>query len=276
MPWNFEESVDTLDAVPEEYRPGYAAAEGGKFAVKPEFKPFFTTINGNSTALTKSRSDLAKANKESADRRGVISAFEKLIAESGLTVDEGEQAHEKLRAHLDDLTSKAKNGGELKVNLDNLRKQFEKDTAAIKADSDTKLGKMKGTLEKHLVGDVAKSALTKHEGNSTLLLPIIKSNVKVVEDGEDYAVRVMDAEGGIRIDTKTGQPMTIEAFVAEMKTNPDYAAAFKSTTNGGSGARQQTKTTVPNPAGNRADLTPTQKISAGLGKGQFERGTTRT
>lgn len=272
MPWNFEDSVDSIDAVPEEYRPGYAPAQDGKFALKPEFKPFAATILGNVNALTKVRTDLTKSNKESADRRLVIKAFEDLLTASGVTAEEGKPAHEALKSHLDDLQSKVKNGGELKVNLENLRKDFEKQTAAVKTEADGKVTKMTKTLEKHLIGDVSKSALTKYEGNATLLMPAIRDRVKVVADGDDYVVRVVEADGSVRIDTKTGQPMTIEALVGELKTNPDYAMAFKSTAAGGSGARAQTKQTNVSAAPARDKMNATDKIRAGLNKGQFERG----
>lgn len=271
MPWNFEDTVDSLDGVPEEYRPGYTAGQDGKFTWKPEFKPFAAAITGNIGVTNKVRADLKKSNDESAARRLAIKAYEDLISASGLTVEEGKSAVEVLKAHIDDLQAKAKNGGELKVNLDALRKDFEKQTKAIREESEGKVTKMTRTLEKHLIGDVSKSALAKFEGNSTLLMPAIRDRVKVVPEGDDYVVRVVDGEGNYRLDTKGGY-MTIESLVQELKANPDYAQAFKSTANGGSGARQQTKQTTVSTTPTRDKMSATDKIKAGLGKGQFERG----
>lgn len=275
MPWNFDETVDTLDSVPEEYRGGYAPAADGKHTLLPNVKAYAAAITGNATALTKSRADLAKANKESADRRGVIKTFEDLIAASGVSITDGKALHESLKEHLDELTAKSKNGGELKVSLDRLRADYAKQIEALKTESDGKVGSMTKTLEKHLIGDVAKSALTKAEGNSTLLMPAVRAATKVVAEGDDYVVRVVDTNGDARMSTKGGF-MTIDELVEELKRNTDYAMAFKSNVNGGSGTHVQTKATPRvTPGSNTSELTPAQKISRGLAKGQYEKGLDR-
>jgi hypothetical protein len=129
---------------------------------------------------------------------------------------------------------------------------------------------MTTVLERHLIGDVSKSALVKAEGSEKLLMPVIRDRVKVVEDGEDYTVRVVDTEGSPRIDAKTGTFMTINALVEELKTDPEYAQAFKSTAVSGSGVRVPTKQTQVRVAPDRSGMTATERIKAGLAKGQFE------
>lgn len=273
MPYNFEHVVDSIDAVPEDYRPAYndTANADGKFEIKPEFKSFATAVAGNITALGKSRTDLAKANKESADRRGALKAFEDLLTASGVTVEDGKSATDALKAHIDNLTATAKNGGELKVNLERMKSDFEKQAKVIKDESDAKVGKMNKTLERHLIGDVAKSSLTAKKGSHDLLMPVVERNVKVVEDGDDYTVRVIDpADGSYRMNTK-GVFMSVDELVDELKKNPSYARAFESETKSGSGAHQQTRQTQAQTARSSGDkLSSTDKIAAGLRKGQVE------
>lgn len=275
MTTKFNEIVDTLDTVPEEYRPAYAQNGEGKFALKPEFKPFTTAITGLNTTLETTSNHLKNANKEAADRRGVIKAFEDLLVASGVSVEDGKPATDALRAHLDDLTAKAKNGGELKVNMEAIRKDFEKKNKELQDLADGKISKMSASLEKYLVGQQANAALAKAKGSVDLLLPIVRGSVKVVQEGDEYVVRVVDKEGNIRTDGKGGF-LDIEGLVTEMKTQTAYARAFESEASGGSGVRTQTKQVQTRVVTDRDKMTPNQKIAAGLAKGQVEHGLRRS
>lgn len=268
--FEFGDVVDAIESVPEEYRTGYEKNAEGKFAVKAEFKPFVVAIRGNATALAGTKKDLTKAHGESAQRRQAIKAFEDLLTASGVTVEEGKSSVDALKAHLDALALSAKNGGELKINLEAIKADFKKQTDAIKTESDTKVGKMQGSLERYLVGDAAKGAISDAKGSIDLLMPHVRSQVKVVAEGEDYVVRVVDGEGNLRLGT-TGSPMSIKELIGEMKTKPTYARAFESDTKGGSGTQVQTKSATPM-ARTGGELTSTGKIAAGLAKGRFESG----
>lgn len=267
----FAEVVDSLDGIAEEYRPAYAAGADGKFNLKPEFKPFATAITGLNTTLETTDRNFKKAQKEAADRRGVLQAFEELMTAQGITVEDGKDAKEALKAHIDELVLKAKNGGELKVNMDAIKRDFEKKTKELNDLAEGKISKMSASLNKYLVGQQANAALAKAKGSVDLLLPIVRNQVKVVQEGDDYVVRVVDGNGDVRTDGKGGF-LDIEGLVAEMKLNPTYARAFESETKGGGGApanknAQQTRTVT-----DRDKMTPNEKIAAGLKKGQVERG----
>ena len=268
----FADTVDTLDSVAAEYRPAYAQGSDGKFALKPEFKPFATAITGLNTTLEQTSSHLTKANKESADRRGVIKAFEDLLASSGVTVEEGKSHTDALKAHLDELQAKAKNGGELKINLEAIKKDFEKRNNELQVAADGKVSKMSSSLNKYLIGQEATRALAAEKGSTELLLPIIRDQVKVVQENDEYVVRVVDKDGNVRTDGKGGM-LTVEGLVAEMKTQPNLARAFESVAAGGSGARANTKQTSTHIVVDKDKMTPVQKIAAGLAKGgQVEKG----
>ena len=93
---------------------------------------------------------------------------------------------------------------------------------------------MMGSLEAHLIDAEAAQAVAAMDGSRLLLLPHIRSRVKVVNDVGKYAVRVVDSEGDPR-GNGSGGFMTIKDFVAELKSKSDFAGAFKPSGNTGSG-----------------------------------------
>jgi hypothetical protein len=269
--FDFPEVVDNLDSTPEEYRVAYDKGADGKFALKDAFKPFVGAAKGNHAALLSTKKDLQKAQGESAQRRQVIKAFEDFAAASGITFDEKTPLLDALKTHLDTLQASAKNGTELKVNLDRIKADYQKQTDAVKAEADTKVGKMRGSLERHMVGDAAKGALAKAKGSIELLLPIVRSQTKVVEEGDEYVARVVDSDGNIRIDPRTGSPMTIDGLVSEMKGNTAYARAFESETKSGTGAPSHTAQRTTTTTTTTAQPTSLDRIKSGLAKGTAER-----
>lgn len=266
--FDFAETVDSLDTVPEQYRAGYAQNAEGKFSLKPEFKAFAEAIRGNSSALTTAKKDLQKANGESAQRRQVIKSYEDFLTASGVEFSEQKPALDALKDHIDQLSAAAKNGSELKINLDRIKADFQKQTDAIKAEKDGEVKKMHGSLVRYLVGDAATAALANEKGSIELLKPHVMSRVKVVQEGDEFVARVVDNEGSLRLGT-TGQPMTVAELVKEMKTQPAFAPAFASEARGGSGApQQQQQRQVQRQV--QAPASSVSKIAAGLAKGQFE------
>ncbi|MFZ1005534.1 MAG: hypothetical protein WAN65_01775 [Candidatus Sulfotelmatobacter sp.] len=268
----FEPALDTLDNVPAEFQPAYVKGADGKFALGEPYKPFANAIVGSNTSLARARADLKNANKESADRRTALKAFEDLAGAVGVTVADGKTLPEAIREHVEDLSTKVKNGGEIKVNMDNIRRDYEKKVGETKAEADKRVEKMGASLAKHLIGDATTAALAKHGGSIPLLSGVVKSQVKVVTDENgDYVTRVMDSDGNARSNGAGGW-LSIDDLVAELKRNTEYAAAFKSETGGGSGtpaARKQTGTGMRQQ--DTSKMSATDKIKLGLGKGQFEK-----
>lgn len=265
----FDEVIDSLESVVEEYRTAYEP-DGDKFKLRDEFKPFASAITGLNTTLGKTSNDLKKANSESASRRAAMTAFEELCVASGISLEDGKPLTEALKVHLDTLTSQAKNGGELKVNMDNIRRDFEKKTREIEAIADGKVSKMNTSLERYLIGQQVTAALAKHKGVVDLLLPAIRPLVKVVPENDDYVVRVVDSEGNVRTDGKGGF-LDVEGLVVELKKQPTYARAFESDAAGGSGARSPTREQSTRRTVDPSSMSPTQKIKSGLAKGLAQR-----
>jgi hypothetical protein len=84
---------------------------------------------------------------------------------------------------------------------------------------------LRGQLEKHLVDAAAATALAAAEGSPELLLPHVKARVKVIEEGGEFIVRIVDAAGSPRVDGK-GEFLSIADLVSEMRQNPVFAPCF--------------------------------------------------
>jgi hypothetical protein len=135
-------------------------------------------------------------------------------------------------------------------------------------------------LEQHLYNELVESrataAIAGEKGDVELLLPFVRKSIKasVTSDGK-YNVQVVDAAGDVRYSGVTGSPMSIKELVTEMKGNDKYGKLFSSEAPSGSGTTPGATSRKPaatNPARDRAEMSPTEKIAAGLKKGGATRG----
>lgn len=125
-----------------------------------------------------------------------------------------------------------------------------------------------GQLYTLMVENAATAAIGELKGVPELLLPFIKSQVKVEEQDGKYLVAVVDAQGDTRYSGVTGQPMTLKELVAEMKTNSKFQRLFDSDApQSGTGFNPGSTNRVPMGNAGR-ELNSTEKIAAGLAKGQ--------
>ena len=99
-----------------------------------------------------------------------------------------------------------------------------------------KFDKTKQQLTAQEKRTAASEAIAKHQGNPALLLREVEANLDVaeLEDGTIHAY-VKD-EGGNPLLNDQGEVMAVDEFVATMKEQPDYQAAFKGNGQSGSGA----------------------------------------
>lgn len=95
---------------------------------------------------------------------------------------------------------------------------------------------LSSALERRLIDAEATSAIAAAKGSPKVLLPHIKSHVKVVEEDGEFVVHVVDARGNQRIGDAKGTPMTIAQLVEEMKQDADFARNFEGSGSSGGGA----------------------------------------
>lgn len=89
-------------------------------------------------------------------------------------------------------------------------------------------------LESQVIETAALQAIGSAKGTPKLLMPHIRSTVKVIEEDGKFEVRVLDEKGEPR--EKGGKWMGVADLVEEMRNSEDFSRAFDATNNGGGGA----------------------------------------
>ena len=262
------EAVDSLDAVPEEFRYAYGKTPNadGKFEVSADAKPFVTAYLGVNSALETERGKVRNLNSENATRRTALKPYEDLVSELGITV-EGDDGAGAIKAHVATLTDKVKGGEAFKGNLTKIKDESEKRIKAITDQHKAEMDAMQRTLSEYLIDREALAALAKNKAKNggRVLMPHVQSKLKVIkgEDGK-YVVRAVGDNGEI-LYNNSAQPMGVEDVVAQIRTNPDYAFAFESEGAGGTGSQPGSSTRpVVKPVPGADQMNSTQKIAAGL------------
>jgi hypothetical protein len=215
MEWDFNNNAEideaTLGTAPEGYRGAYTKGDDGKFRIADGFKPFVEAINGLGSALKNERkvSGTLKGQKDASAQVKEALGFETL---------------EEAKARLDELTTAVSTASKVdpaKIRAE-IEKTFDVERQTLQGENKT----MQATLNRYMVESSAVSALAEAKGNAKLLMPLVREQVELVKDGDEYVVRVKDGQGDYRGNGKGGF-MTVEDLVVEMKQSKDYAAAFE-------------------------------------------------
>jgi len=269
--FNTNQTVESLDKVPEKFRSVYEQiAEGddaGKYAISASAKALAEAYDGTSSALDKARADKKKASDESASRRVTQKRVEEFIREQlGVEDIDEEDPINTLQDQVRNLMENAKNGKELKINLDKMKADFQKKQDEAVSAKDQEISKLRGDLFQTKVSDVGARSISAEKGSPELLLPIVEKQCKVIEDDGKYVVRVIDEQGDFRSDGKGGW-MTVSDLVKEMKSDSRYAQAFESEAPSGSGSRPGSGGLPPGSTRKSGgDKSSIDKIRAGLAK----------
>lgn len=257
MEWDFaanqEVDEETLGKAPEGYRGAYVKDDAtGKFKIGDTHRPFVDAIVGLGGALKSERNN----SKTLKGQKDIGAALKESLGFE--TLEEAKTRFEEMNATI---TSQSK------VDPAKIKADIEKTFNAAIGEKDKELEGMRSTLSKYMVESAAIGALANAKGNSKLLLPIVREQVELVKDGEEYVVRVKDGQGDYRGNGKGGF-MSIEELVLEMKGTKDYAAAFESDVMGGThqggqrpGVQQRQQMQRQT---NREDMSATDRIQAGL------------
>jgi hypothetical protein len=247
------ETVETLDAVPENLRGVYAEGEGG-FAIAENLKGLAAAFDGVNNVNQKIRKDLKTANTGKID----LSAY----AEHGTTVDEIVESFQNKVSELSEVIDSKKS----LVNPEKIREQMSKGFEATKAEYQGKLDAYKGQLHSTLVTKEAIEAIAAEKGDGKLLMPFIASQVRMLEEDGKLFARVVDEHGEV-VHGQMGSPMTIREKVAEMKLDKGFGKLFESSQVQGGGTPGGRKAAVANqgavPIHERSAVS---NIGAGLAK----------
>ena len=254
--------VDSVDVVPEQFRPLYVEGQGdnaGKFVVGDTFKGIVEAITGfnksnktlrNELKTVKGKQvDLSPLSVYGDDPKTIAEAVEAAITEAGA----GKNSDVKKAVE-------AAKQAMAEGHAQELQKHAQRNEG------------LQGQLYKLLVENAATSAIAEAKGIPKLLMPFVQNQVNVVEEDGEFKVQVVDDKKEVRYGM-TGSPMTIKELITEMKSQEEYGRLFESETPGGGGM---------NPGGARRPapapgqkLSANEKIAVGLSKGQFTRNAAR-
>lgn len=212
MPLPF--TVDAIDTVPEAQRSLYKESNG-KFVLDVDG---YEDPVGLKSALNKER----EAAKTAAKQVQAWSALGKTPEEIQALVEAQAQAER------DKLTK----GGE----WEKLKAQMADQQKAELGKKDERISALTKSLERRLVDADATAAIAAAKGVPALLLPHVRAQVKVIEDGGgEFRAQVVDAQGNPRVNGK-GEFLSIADLVSEMRQDEIFGRAFEATGTAGSGA----------------------------------------
>lgn len=205
--------VESLDKVPEQFRAlyGQQAKDDGKFSVADAYKPVAEALNG-----------FNKSNKTLRDQLKGSKVDLSPLAEFG---DSPAAIKEAVAKRLEEL--EASKGQDVQKQIEGVKLGL---LDAHKKEQE-KLGARNAALQNQLYGlmveNAATAAVAELKGIPELLMPFIKSQVKVVEEDGAFKATVIDASGEVRYGA-TGSPMTIKELVTEMKGQEKFGRLFES------------------------------------------------
>lgn len=224
---------EEFGSLPDPIKAEYGEAANGKRQLQvTSVEGFELADNGKlKSALQKEKtaaSDAAKKLKlfEGLDPEAAREALKKIEEFAGM--DPEAKAKEHLEVLKKQLTDK------FEADRQTLTKKFSGEVDAAKARGD----KFAKKLQSSMLEAIATKAILAAGGEPDLLLPKIREEVRLKEDGDDFKIEFVDANGDVRPSTKAGSadPMTVEERVAELRNNDRFARAFNGTGASGSGA----------------------------------------
>ena len=211
-------------------------------ASNPEvFRLSVTPANGVELAdVAGLKSALQKERDQAATLKTSLSSFDGLDAAEARTALEelealkkdggGSKTRDEVRAELD-----ATYITKFNADKDTLTRKFTTDVES----RDQKIGMLAKQLERKIIDGDAMTAITKAGGSLELILPLVRNVTKAVELESGARVpRIFDTNGQERMSPKAGSsdPMTIEEYVTELRSDQVYARAFDASGQSGSGA----------------------------------------
>jgi hypothetical protein len=235
--FDFPDTVDTLDAVPERARGLYEEKEG-KFV--------YTDTGGLRNALRASRTE-RDAMKREADAAKAWKALGKSPEEIQTLLDEQRTVEEQKLAD--------------KGQWDSLKSQMETNHQAVVSAKDAREKKILAALEKATIHDRARAALSDPdiEGNPLFLLPAISGRVKLEETDDGFTPVVLREDGSPMLNAKN-EPASMKDLFLEFRGQEQWAGAFKGLNQSGGGASGGGGK-PPTSGKNRSKMTAIEKVA---------------
>lgn len=256
MQFEFSETLDSIDAVPEDFRGLYQEGEDGKFVLRGDEHSAAAV-----KAVTRLNNSLRASRQESKDLRANrvdLSA----LKDFG---DTPEAILESVNTQLAEAREATKGGADVQKKIDRMRGELKDAHGRELTAKDQRIEQLTGQLHKVLVTKEVNTALAEAGAiDAELASPHIAKMVKVVEEDGEFRVQVLDEKGDLAYSTASGGPKTIVELVNDMKGTEKYKPLFKSESRSGGGKSPQQPNKGNNFNRNPADMSPVDKIKAGL------------
>ncbi len=211
--------------------------EGDESAIPVEFRPLYRKDpNDGSLQLI---SNLARQ----FEAPGLKTALQKSRAEIRDVERREREKHKKTLEMLG-----AESADEVPLKLEELRRAGTNSSAAEEVfrrretelrnnlqAKDAELVRVKRDFNDRVVGEEVTRAIAAAKGNVRTLLPHVRNAVALKEEGGRHFTRILDQDGEIRYGANG--PMSVDEYVAELRTDADFAGLFQGSGSTGSGTR---------------------------------------
>lgn len=262
--FNTSEPVENLDSVPSQFRHMYEQGDNG-YTIGEQHRPVAEMINGLQANLVSSRKNKKAASDESAQRRQQLTQLSEVFKNYGLEEVNADTVSEFLDNFEKEAAKKA--GGNVDERLKAQRDEMTRAQAKALEAKDQEVAAIRGNLENVMIDREAIEAISTQKGVTQLLMPLVKSQTKLVQkDDGTYGVQVVDKSGEPRYNG-AGDAMSIKELVAEMKADPALGRAFEADVPAGGGTNPSGGSKPVSGAVQRqtdANKNSVDKIAAGL------------
>ena len=221
-----------------------------------ELQAQLAELQAKVTDLSASNAALNAKNRELlGEKKGMGEKLSFLTDKLGVKIDD-EEALEAAAAALEAARNPdGKKGEKPDKQVEKLRAQMQEEIAKREKEATA----WRGRFENALIEREIAEALAAEGGIPDLLLPMMRGQVRVVQDGDTFSAQVHDSDGSARL--VAGKPMTARQLVQTLKADKKFGGAFLASGASGSGA-SSTSGQRPN-TGEKSSL---DKIKSGLAK----------
>lgn len=218
-----------------------------------ELQAQLAEVQAKVSDLSASNAALNAKNRELlGEKKGMGQKLELLADKLGIKLDDDDAIEQAAAALEQTRNPDAKKGGKDDKQVEKLRAQMQEEVA--KREQAAKA--WQGRFESALLERELAEAIGAENGIPDLLMPLVRGQVRVVQDGDTFAAQVHDPDGSPRL--VAGKPMTPRQLVASLKADEKFGGAFKAS--GASGSGSTSTGQRPN-TGEKSSL---DKIKAGL------------
>lgn len=226
--FNLDAPIENLDGVPSDLKPFFEQSDDG-YRVAESYVPVAKRLNGLAGNLKDAMSKRTQAGKDAGAARELANGYAALFASDGLD----EVNPETVAAHLTDLRARAAKGGKdgkaAAEEIERIKAEMKSAHAKELTGKDEVISKQASQINQLVRGQQISDAMVKHKVVGGEVLKVFLEQRIQVRESDDGALRavVVDDKGEIRYNGE-GNPMTVDQYVDNLKSQDEYASFFES------------------------------------------------